>query len=447
MSQFQVVKIKDIVVLPDRGRKAFNKIEEMAESIKQHGLINPIMCTESPDKPGKYVLVAGERRYRGAILAGLTEVPITIRPPETMSKLEQVMVELEENICRQDLTWQEQCELHRQIDEARKSHDVTWTQQKTAELVQLSPQQVGTQIALAKRLKDEPELKKIIKDLPMSAAIKVINRKDEADKAQRLMKQGVIKITTDLRLGDCRELIKTLPSASVDMLLTDPPYGLEQLEAIREGGSSKMSGHQMMSDIHNMEINDVLEMLRTLAPEIVRVCKPGAHCYVFAAFQYIGDFIKALTPLEFQPPVLIWHRAKPTTPGLGYNYLNTTEAIIMFHNPPRSKRLAKNMYNILEHPEVPASLRVYPTEKPGSLLKDLINQSTITGDTVLDLFAGSASTMKAARFLGRRSIGFEKNPESWQRAQLALSGETEQPEMPLIETKAEMSNHSHMRTK
>lgn len=423
------VPLKNIIVKPQRGRKEFTRIAEMAESLKKNGFIHPMCVTEDPTRPGFYHLVAGERRYRGAVLAGFTEVPITLR--ESLSALEQKVLELEENVGREQLTWQEEAELHRQIDELKQQTTPGWTQEKTAELVNISPSHISLQINVAKKLKDNPGLLEEVKHLPINAAMKVIKQKEEVARVERLQAAGKLEISTDLRLGSCVDLIKQLPASSVDCLVTDPPYGLEKLEALREGGAT-MSGHAMMSDFHNSDIASVLSLLRQLAPELVRVLKPGAHFYVFCAFEYVGEFIKALSPLEFQPPILVWDREKATTPGYGYNYMNRLETIIYGYNPPRSKRLNKNMYNVLVHPEVPRNLRVYPTEKPQSLLKDLISQSTILGDTVLDCFAGSASTLKAARALGRKSIGFEINPDSWKRAQLILSGQDKDHEFSLL---------------
>ncbi len=230
-----------------------------------------------------------------------------------------------------------------------------------------------------------------------------------------------ITITSDLLHGDCVDLIKALPTASVDLLLTDPPYGLEGLEDMREGSGACMSGHVTMSEFHNMKIDDVIPMLSKLGPELARVLKPGAHMYIFCAAQYIGDFINALKPMEFCPPCLYWLRDRNTTIGMGYRYMSKIETIIYGHNPPaNTRRLTKNMLNVLEYPGVPNSLRTYATEKPLGLLKTLIQQSTSTGDVVLDPFAGSASTLRAAKMLGRRSIGFEKNEDSWKIGQQNL---------------------------
>lgn len=419
--EMRVVSIKCIVIKPDRGRKEFPRIQEMAESIKKNGFIHPICVTNAPDRPGYYELIAGERRYRGAVIAGLTELPITFR--ENMTELQQKVMELEENACRVELNWQEQAELHRQIDEHKRQDDPSWMQKDTAQLLGLSNSHINLQLKAAQKLRDNPELKEEIRNLPINAAMQVIERREQVDRVDRLSKAGRLQITTDLRCGDARDLIKQLPDHSIDLLLCDPPYGLEKLEALRNNSGGPMSGHAMMGDDHNQSIENVLKLMTELAPQFHRVLKPGAHFYVFCAVQYIGDFIRALVPLEFMPPAVVWDRGKSTTPGYGYNYLGSLEYIIYGYNPPRSRRLAKNLGNLIEHPEVPKNLRVYPTEKPQGLLKVLIEQSSIMDEVVLDPFAGSASTLKAARALGRKSIGFEKNPDSWKRAQLILSGQ------------------------
>lgn len=415
------VKLKDVVVLPGRGRKEFKGIIELSESIKRLGFIHPMTVTTDPAYPGKYILVAGERRWRASVLAGLVEVPVTLRT--SIPTLEQKCMELEENVERSDLSWPEQIELHRQIDDTRRKLDPNWTKGDTAKLVNLDRGHVGKQIELAKRLKEDKGLMDAVKHLDFNSAIKVVARKDEVKKVERLQAQGQLKITVDLRLGSCVELIKNLPTASVDLLLTDPPYGLELLNTLSQDTSagSTYGGHRMMNKTHNMTLPEVLAMLNNMGKELSRVLKPGAHAYVFAPFQYVGEFIKALEPLEFQPPLVIWKRNKPTTPGLGYNYLSYCEAIIFLHNPPRSKRLLNNVSQVLEHGDVSPKERVYPTEKPQTLLRQLIENSTILGDTVLDICAGSASTLKAALSCGRKAIGFEIDEEAYKRALLHLS--------------------------
>lgn len=412
------VSLRKIKVQPDRGRKKFTRIEELAESIKTKGWIHPICVTDDPENPGSYILIAGERRYRAAVFAGFKEVPVTFR--DSLTPLEQKILELEENMCRQDIDWSEQAETMRQIHELKQQENSNWKQEDTAALYQQTQGSVSLQISVAEALKKNPELKAKVQGKPIRHAHKIIQRQEDLARVKRLKESGQLQVTLDLLHGDCRELIKKLPDDSIDLLMTDPPYGIDKIEDLRKGGSVKMPGHQSMSEHHNLTLDQVLELMRELAPELNRVLKPGCHFYIFCAMQYCQSVIEAILPLEFQPPLVIWDRGKPTTPAYGYNYMNRIEAVVYGHKPPRGKRLAKNKYNILEHKEVPKSLRLYPTEKPQSLLIEMIKQSTVPGDTVLDPFAGSASTLKAAKHSGRRSIGFEIDEVAWHMAQESL---------------------------
>lgn len=112
----QVVDINLIVPNPYQPRKEFSdeKLNELAESIRIHGIIQPLLVREYQ---GKYQLIAGERRLRAAKLVGLTEVPIVIR-----EMTDQVMMEvaLVENLQREDLNPIEEAEAYRRLMEEFK---------------------------------------------------------------------------------------------------------------------------------------------------------------------------------------------------------------------------------------------------------------------------------------------------------------------------------------
>lgn len=415
------VHLKNIVVGPDRGRKSFTRIAQLAESLAKYGLINPI-CV-APREDGKWDLVAGERRYRAAILAGLSEVPATTRE-ESLDILAEI--ELEENVNREDLSFEEEGNILRKIQELKQSKDASWTMEKTAQMTSRSIGDVSSKISIAKKFEERPDLREACKDLPHYAAVKKVNQIEQAEKVKRMANQGLIEITTSLQHGSCVDLIKTLETDSVDLLLTDPPYGLENLEALRKNKSKAFSGHSLMSDTHNQTLPEVEILLKALAPELGRVLKPSSHFYMFCGFQYIGHFVEALQPhLEFKPPILIWDRGKPSAPAYGYNYMSRAECIIFGHVPPQSKRLTTNKYNIFVCPDVPKNLRMYPTEKPTPLLQEFIKNSTNYGDVVLDPFAGSASTLIAAKKCGRQGLGFEIDETAYLRAQERIIKEPE----------------------
>ena len=93
------VEITDVFPNPDQPRKNFdeNALTELARSIKEHGVIMPLVVTRSDDK---YMIVAGERRYRAAIKAGLGKVPVIIKELDDRQVQE---ISLIENLQREDL--------------------------------------------------------------------------------------------------------------------------------------------------------------------------------------------------------------------------------------------------------------------------------------------------------------------------------------------------------
>lgn len=99
LSELRELKLADITPDPDQPRRTFDEdaLKEISESIAEHGIIQPIIVTP---KDGKYVIVAGERRYRGAKMAGLKTVPALVRSLTDQHKLELSLIE---NLQRRDL--------------------------------------------------------------------------------------------------------------------------------------------------------------------------------------------------------------------------------------------------------------------------------------------------------------------------------------------------------
>lgn len=99
MSQLRQLSIAQIVPDPDQPRRFFDEeaLRELAASISEHGVVQPIVVTPRDDK---FVIVAGERRWRAAQLAGLTEIPSIVRSLTDQHRLE---ISLIENLQRRDL--------------------------------------------------------------------------------------------------------------------------------------------------------------------------------------------------------------------------------------------------------------------------------------------------------------------------------------------------------
>ncbi|MGD8586792.1 MAG: ParB/RepB/Spo0J family partition protein, partial [Chloroflexota bacterium] len=109
-----VVPLEAISPNPHQPRSNVDqeKLEELAASIRQHGLIQPLIVTQTA--PGQYALIAGERRWRAATLAGLRELPVVVKEASPQEMLELAIIE---NVQRDDLNAIEEAVAYQQLIE------------------------------------------------------------------------------------------------------------------------------------------------------------------------------------------------------------------------------------------------------------------------------------------------------------------------------------------
>jgi len=105
----QTVPCDSITLRASQPRRYFDpaKMEQLIESVKAHGVLENLLIRPLPDKDSSYELIAGERRYRAALAAGLKEVPVTIR---SLSDEQALQISLVENLLREDLNPVEETE-------------------------------------------------------------------------------------------------------------------------------------------------------------------------------------------------------------------------------------------------------------------------------------------------------------------------------------------------
>lgn len=133
--------IDDIQVNPHQPRTVFNqeKLEELASSIREKGIIQPLLVKEVEIG---YQLIAGERRLRAARLAGLSQVPVIVK---NVSEEEQIEISLIENLQREDLNPIEEAESYKKL-----MQDFEYTQQKLAQVLGKDRTTIANQIRLLK---------------------------------------------------------------------------------------------------------------------------------------------------------------------------------------------------------------------------------------------------------------------------------------------------------
>ncbi len=181
----KTLKLRDIEPNPDQPRKLFekDKLEALAESIKEHGLIQPIVV--KPGENGMYIIVAGERRWRASKLAGLSEVPCVEGDYTEKQVMELALVE---NLQREDLNPIEEAEGYRKLMDT-----FGLTQEEVSTRVGRSRSAVANSLRL-NGLSDEIKKLVIVGELSQGHARTLLSLDKESDRlavAQKIISDGL----------------------------------------------------------------------------------------------------------------------------------------------------------------------------------------------------------------------------------------------------------------
>ncbi len=171
-SQIISVPISKIAANPTQPRKVFQDeaIEELSGSIKEYGVLQPIILRDNGDC---YTIIAGERRYRAAQLAGLDKIPAVIR---AMEEQEAALVALVENVQREDLNFLEEARAYKKLMD-----DFGLTQTEIAEKVNKKQSTISNKIRIL-ALPEDIQEKIIINKLTERHARALLKLTDEEDR-------------------------------------------------------------------------------------------------------------------------------------------------------------------------------------------------------------------------------------------------------------------------
>jgi site-specific DNA-methyltransferase (adenine-specific) len=204
----------------------------------------------------------------------------------------------------------------------------------------------------------------------------------------------------DLRLGDCLEILKTIPSESIKCMVTDPPY-----KTTKRGSYSGTGGFFKTADYNSgnggISINEVKP--EQYLPEIYRVMEESAHGYLMCSDKTLINFSLKLKEAGFHIiRNLVWVKNNCIT---GTFYMSNHEYIIFFRKGKGVKINNCGTKTAL-HFDNPKP-KVHPNQKPIELIKVLIKNSSNENEIILDPFMGSGSTGVACKNTNRNFIGIE----------------------------------------
>lgn len=199
--------------------------------------------------------------------------------------------------------------------------------------------------------------------------------------------------------GDCLEILKTIPDKSVDLVLTDPPYGINYQSNMRKM-SKKFD--KLENDNNNSRFDVYKEFYRVLKDNCVAIC--------FCSFKNYADDYNELKKYFDIKNCIIWDKGGGGIGDLVHSLSTDYEMAIIAHKglcPIRGKRYG----SIWQSNKVNPNTMFHPTEKPVDLMKRLIQSFSDNEQVVLDSYLGGGSTAIAAKALKRNFIGIEISPE------------------------------------
>jgi DNA modification methylase len=238
---------------------------------------------------------------------------------------------------------------------------------------------------------------------------------------------------------DCLELLKTIDKNSIDLILIDPPYLISRDSHFTQGAKNdemknKYGKHKIdFGDWDKGELN-----LQNILSESYRILKDNGTLIMFYDFWKMQEVKETAEQIKFKQPRLgIFNKTNPVPVNAKINYLsNAKEFFVTFVK--KSKPTFNSYYDNAEYylsensevadtyyfPIVHGKERTkHPTQKPLSLIKDLIKKHSNEDDIVLDFFAGSGTTGVGASELNRNYILCEINKEYCEIIEERLSKE------------------------
>jgi hypothetical protein len=381
-----------------RQRREIKDVEVLADSLSRLGLVNPVTITRDG------TLVAGERRTTAARSLGWTH--ISVQFVDDLSPTALHAIELEENIKRVDLPWQDQVRALEAYNAMMVEADPSWTNGKTAEALGITIGEISSKLAVAKEMKKDPTLAAAPK---YSVARGRVERSTQRQKVEVLEQLRTVRPTTPLINADFNTWAGSYAGPAFNFIHCDFPYGIDASE-FNQGGAAAHGGYEDSPEVY-------FTLLNTLGQFIADGhVDPDAHLMFWFSMKWHRETVDVLTSQGWavDPFPLIWYKSD--------------NAGIL----PDPKRGPRRVYETALHCTLGERFIVSPvantcacgtvrerhmSEKPEAMLRHFFRMYVDSSTILLDPTAGSGSALRAARTLTPgHMVGLERDPEFYSRA-------------------------------
>lgn len=212
--------------------------------------------------------------------------------------------------------------------------------------------------------------------------------------------------------GDAIELSKKFKPGRVDCVITDPPFGINNLSKSSVTEAGKSYARKIANDDSPEKAIEIFDsVMDSLLPATADDC----DMYIFTASEVLRKWLGVAEDLSRHGFVfremLIWDKGMPGQGDL--NSWGRGYEVILFLKKGRKERQAKRTNAVIAQPPLRPTRLIHPHEKPEPLLERLIKFSTEPGDFIVDPFGGSGSLVRAARNVGRSAVAIELDDRNY----------------------------------
>lgn len=429
----KTIKLEEII-LGDRQRKHIDRerIKELGDSIAEKGLFHAVVCVEEKQH---LRLVAGERRLRAAKYLSEQNIPyLHDGEPVTPGEIPYILVnsdldaiqlreaELEENLLRVDLSWQEKVSALDELHELRLAQNPKQTIADTArEISNAAPAQRGSskpqaerEIHQARMIAGHLDSPEVANAKSISQAANIVGRRMEAELALELTKRGKQKtVRHTLIRGDFTEtpIYENLPE-DFSCIIADPPYGIS---------ADKFGDAAQLTHTYKDTEKAALALARDIFTLGLALTLDEAHLYLFCDIEHfltLRNIGRATGWTGWRTP-LIWKKtsASAHAPQLNRGFRRSYELILF---ASKGDKPFSQVYSDVIDAAQPRDKDV-AAQKPTDLYETLLRRSCLPGDRVLDPCCGSGTIFKAAEACQLEAWGVEKDAGAYGIANLTLS--------------------------
>jgi ParB/RepB/Spo0J family partition protein len=466
MSFFDALVSEIWINKPHRQRQVI-EVSDLISSINMHGVLQPIILKPESGPNGEpYLLIAGERRLTATRALGHETIPARLF--SDLSYIEAQLIELEENVRRSDLTWQEQTITIYRLHALYVLQNEKWTQLQTAQALNMNPGSISESLRVAREM-DNPKIRNA---LSLRTAYSMLSRVDERAAADAMSE--ILGATTslvedgpqakveakpqpeefdfaDFSPEDIDGVVESYGTPSPPKPTHNPPpvpsYDRESIICANftqwaeayEGpqfnflhcdfpyGIDFFSGPQSGRD-RQMEYADTEQtywtLVKTLTLNLDKLMTPSAHLMFWLAgdidiqYKTLNHFRKFAPNWNFQTYPLVWLKSDNVgllpDPKRGPRRVYET-ALIASREDRLIIQAVANAYS------GPTDKSLHVSCKPEPMLKHFFRMFVDDNTRMLDPTCGSGASIRAADGMGAAFVlGLELDPDMAEKAQAAL---------------------------